>query len=48
MGHTLRENVHGSNREKEGNLKLESGWCADCREANKVILNCQGPLWEGD
>jgi hypothetical protein len=25
MGHTLRENVHGRNREREGNLKLECG-----------------------
>jgi hypothetical protein len=23
MGHTLRENLHGRNREREGNLKLE-------------------------
>jgi hypothetical protein len=25
MGHTLRENIHGRNREKEGNLKLDCG-----------------------
>jgi hypothetical protein len=25
MGHILRENVHGRNREREGNLKLECG-----------------------
>jgi hypothetical protein len=40
--------VHGRNREREGNLKLECGWCAHCREANKVILNWQRPLWDRD
>jgi hypothetical protein len=25
MGHTLRENIHGRNREREGNLKFECG-----------------------
>jgi hypothetical protein len=25
MGHTLRENAHRGNREREGNLKLECG-----------------------
>jgi hypothetical protein len=25
MGHTLRENIYGRNREREGNLKLECG-----------------------
>jgi hypothetical protein len=25
MGHTLGENVHGRNRERKGNLKLECG-----------------------
>jgi hypothetical protein len=25
MGHTLRENAHGRNREREGNLKLKCG-----------------------
>jgi hypothetical protein len=40
--------AHGRTREREGNLKLQCGWCAHCRGANKVILNCQRPLWEGD
>jgi hypothetical protein len=31
-----------------GNPKLESVICAHCRGANKVILNWQRPLWEGD
>jgi hypothetical protein len=48
MGHILRENVHGRNREREGNLKLECGWCAHYRRVNIVILNWQRPLWEGD
>jgi hypothetical protein len=34
--------VHGRNRERKGNLKLE------CGGVNKVILNWQRPLWEGD
>jgi hypothetical protein len=40
--------VHGRYREREGNLKLECGWCAYCRGVNKVILNWQRPLWEED
>jgi hypothetical protein len=40
--------MHGRDREKEANLKLECGWCAHCREVNIVILNWQRPLWEGD
>jgi hypothetical protein len=45
---------HGSHtkgrtlREMEGNLKLESVWYTPCIGANKVILNWQRPLWEGD
>jgi hypothetical protein len=39
------ENVHRRNREREEILKLE---CAHCRGMNKVILNWQRPLWEGD
>jgi hypothetical protein len=42
------ENMHGRNREREGNLKFECGWCAHCWGVNKVILNEQRPLWEGD
>jgi hypothetical protein len=48
MGHTLRENTHRRNQEREENLKLECGCCAYCRGVNKVILNWQRPLWEGD
>jgi hypothetical protein len=48
MGHTLRENIYRRNREREGNLKLESVWCGHCRGANKVILNWQRSLWESD
>jgi hypothetical protein len=40
--------VHRRNREREGNPKLECGWCANCRGVNIVILNWQRPLWEGD
>jgi hypothetical protein len=40
--------MHGRNREKEGNLKLECDWCAHCIRANIVILNWQRPLWESD
>jgi hypothetical protein len=40
--------MHGRNREREGNEKLECGQCAHCRGANIVILNWQRPLWEGD
>jgi hypothetical protein len=36
------------NREREGNLKLECGLCAHYKGVNKVILNWQSPLWEGD
>jgi hypothetical protein len=42
VSHTLRENVHWKNREREGNLKLQ------CVGVNIVILNWQRPLWEGD
>jgi hypothetical protein len=47
MGHTLGENTYRKNWKREGNLKLESVWCAHCRKANKVILNWQRTLWEG-
>jgi hypothetical protein len=47
-GHTLRGDMYRRNREREGNLKLESVWCAHCRGVNKVILNWQRPLWESD
>jgi hypothetical protein len=40
--------MHGRNREREGNLKLECGRCPHCRGVNKLILNWQGSLWEGD
>jgi hypothetical protein len=40
--------LHGRNKEREGNLKLECGCCAHCRGANKVILNRQRLLGEGD
>jgi hypothetical protein len=40
--------VYRRNREREGNLKLQSVWRAHSRGANKVILNRQRPLWEGD
>jgi hypothetical protein len=43
-----KTNVHGRNREREGNLKLECGWCAHYRGANVVILNWQESLSEGD
>jgi hypothetical protein len=33
------ENVHGSSREREGNLKLEYDRCAPCCGVNNVILN---------
>jgi hypothetical protein len=39
--------VYRKNREREGNLKLEGGWCAHWIEANTIILNWQRPLWEG-
>jgi hypothetical protein len=45
MGHTLRREYIREEREREGNLKLE---CAHSRQANKVILNWQRPLREGD
>jgi hypothetical protein len=48
MGHTLRENVHGRNRKREGNPKLENVWCALSRGANIVTLKWQRSLWEGD
>jgi hypothetical protein len=31
--------MYERNREREGNLKLESVRCAHCRGAKKVILN---------
>jgi hypothetical protein len=40
--------MYKRNREREGNLKFECGWCAHCRGANIVILNWHRPLWEGD
>jgi hypothetical protein len=40
--------MHGRNREREGNLKLEYGLCTHLRGVNIVILNWQRPLWEGD
>jgi hypothetical protein len=36
---TTPPTLHGRNREREGNLKLECGLCAYCRGANKVILD---------
>jgi hypothetical protein len=39
MSHTLKKNAHWTNREKEGNLKLECGLYAHCRRAIIVILN---------
>jgi hypothetical protein len=48
MDHTLRGDVYRRNREREENLKLESGWCAHCSGANKVVLNWQWKLLEGD
>jgi hypothetical protein len=48
MGHTLKEYTHKSNREREGNLKLECGLCFHRRQANIVILKLQRPVWEGD
>jgi hypothetical protein len=47
MGHTVRRECDRKNRDREGNLKLESGWCAHCRGVNKVILNFK-TLCEGD
>jgi hypothetical protein len=44
----LGENMHGRNREREGNLKLKCGECAHCRGANIVLLNWQRPLWKGN
>jgi hypothetical protein len=38
--------VYRRNREREGKLKLKS--VLHCRGANKVTLNWQRPLWEGD
>jgi hypothetical protein len=32
----------------KGNLKLQCGSYAHCKGVNKVILNWQRPLWEGD
>jgi hypothetical protein len=46
MGHTPKGNMHGRNREREGNLKLEYDRCVHCRRANIVILNWQRPLWK--
>jgi hypothetical protein len=40
--------VHGRNREREEDLKLECGGCAHCRGVNIVILNWLRPLWERD
>jgi hypothetical protein len=48
MGHTLKEIAHGKSRETEGNIKLECGWCAYCRRANKVFLNWRRLLLAGD
>jgi hypothetical protein len=48
MGHTLRGERTGRNRERKGNLKLGCGRCAHCSGVNIVILNWQRPLWEGD
>jgi hypothetical protein len=48
MDHTLRQECDRRNRERKGNLKLDSVWCAHCKEANKVNLNWQRPLREGD
>jgi hypothetical protein len=48
MGHTLRGECVQEEQGKVGNPKLESGWCAHCRGANKVILNLQRSLWEDD
>jgi hypothetical protein len=48
MGHMLRGECIQEEKGKIGNLKLESVWCAHCRGENKVILNWQRPLWEGD
>jgi hypothetical protein len=36
----------GLQEKKEGNLKLECGWCAHYRAVNKVILTWQRPVWE--
>jgi hypothetical protein len=33
--------MHGRNREREGNLKLECGWCAHRIRENIAILNWQ-------
>jgi hypothetical protein len=44
----LGENTYRRNREREGNLKLESVLCAHCTGVNKVMLNWQRPLWECD
>jgi hypothetical protein len=48
MGHTLRGDLSmgGIGKRKETkNLKV---FDVHCRGANKVILNWQKPLWEGD
>jgi hypothetical protein len=42
------ENAHRRSRARNGNLKLECGWCVPCRRVNIVILNWSRPLWEGD
>jgi hypothetical protein len=47
MGHT-KGRLRERNREREGNQKLEYGFCAHSIGANIVILNWQRPLWEGD
>jgi hypothetical protein len=40
--------MHGRNREREGNLKLECGWCVHCIRVNNVILKWLRSLWEED
>jgi hypothetical protein len=34
-------------RAREGNQKLEWGWCAYCTRMNIEILNCPCPPWKG-
>jgi hypothetical protein len=48
MGHTLRGECKQEEEGKVGNPKLEIVWCALRRGANKVILNWQRSLWEGN
>jgi hypothetical protein len=40
--------MHGRDRAREGNQKLECGRYAHYIVANIVILNWPRPLWEGD